>query len=1556
MDFQGDQVPARGADRRQPAQAGAEIPGGVERVSGHDDVEVPGGEALPEGIGVEVEPAVLDEVVVGETALGRREERLRDVGEDVAGPVGGQDGEQPGGEPAGARPHLQDPQVPVVRPGGHQLPQQRAGDAVVEGAQRADVVELLDEVGAAVEEEGVHGVPRSAHHLRQGTEVAHEEHAGGELVLDGEQELAGRRARVPEVARAPCQAVAFEESLPLRHACQQEQESAEARQGSGREEVVERAGPAARDEAVDQLGGVFGDGSPQIAQPAGVDLVRQCCDDGVDLRSGRREEGRRGGGGRGSHGPVRQRGGAQDGDVLAEVVHGGRRHPPEADAVHRDPDGSLVVGEGDVPGDLPSGPGALTHVHPARRGRSLPHADAADRRGQVDRVGFGHQGCACLQGAVEEGREDDVAVVAGLGRDAGVTGQYLAPVETEVVQQPEGRAVVQAGSGEGVVELSRVPVFREALGECRGLQGRRRRGGGEAARAAAGVQAPGAGVTGAAGDPPDAVLVREGGLQSDVHRRIPGQGKPAGDVDGVQLDGGVEDLAAGGEGHLHVADGRHDHGPRDIVVTEPRGAGALHRGVPDRLQGGEALAQQGVDEHAVAAGAHPVLRGAVPVALPLPGVGRQVGHPAGGGEPRVGAGGPERVGGQQAGGRLPYARSLPEGSRVVLGGDRRDGEARAAGALGGEPVQGAPQGRPRPDLDGGGEPVVGQGADGVGEADRAAHVAPPVVGVQLARRHAASGDGRVHRDARCRGRRGVRGGVRKAVQGVPQPFLDAVHGGAVEGVVDVQLPEGDVAGGQRTAELAQRRRLPGNGDVTGAVDRRDLQPAGERGEGPFGLLLAEGDRRHAALAPGGGLGPAAGRDDAGGGGQVEGAADARGGELAAAVAQHGVRPDPVGVEHRDQAELEREQGGLRVEGVRHRPLGGLVALGCRAGEDVGDGPAEVGAQVGVGLLDRGAEDRLAGHQVGGHAVPLAAVAAEHERDRPLARGRRGGGAQGALVGGQFGEPLRRFPGRGGEHGEAVRVSGPAPRGGPADVVEVTGVDVDVVRARAVQAGGRRRRGAAQGLGRAGRDDQRQRPGGRGRGCGSRGRGGEDDVGVGAAEAEAVDADEARAGGVVRKRSRLGDGGEVEGGEVDGRVGRLGVEGGRYQAVPQDQHALEEPGDSGGRLAVPEVRLDRADRQGAAGASYAQGPPDGLALRRVPHRGARPVGLEVGHVVRGDPGPPVDLLQQAALHLDAGHREARGATVAVDAAGRDHHVDAVAVGQGGGQGLEEDDHGTLGPDVAVGLRRERRAPPARREHRGTREADERLRAQQEVDPADDRRGAAPGAQRLARLVQRDERGGARGVDRHAGPAQVEDARDPVGGQREGAAAHGVRSHLFEAGHLQSAVGHVRDPDEHRRVRTGQPRRVDGRVVERLRRQLQHQPLLRVQARGLARGHAEVRRVEAGDVGEVAAGERVTPAGALGVRVPEPCRVEAPLRRPRADHGAAVGQHLPQPLRVDDAAGQPARRPDNGDRVVRYRSRCPGMHHGTPRRGVAFSRQRYECPSSRRTYGVPHHPLR
>ncbi|MCG3774515.1 MAG: hypothetical protein JW395_1338 [Nitrospira sp.] len=111
---------------------------------------------------------------------------------------------------------------------------------------------------------------------------------------------------------------------------------------------------------------------------------------------------------------------------------------------------------------------------------------------------------------------------------------------------------------------------------------------------------------------------------------------------------------------------------------------------------------------------------------------------------------------------------------------------------------------------------------------------------------------------------------------------------------------------------------------------------------------------------------------------------------------------------------------------------------------------------------------------------------------------------------------------------------------------------------------------------------------------------------------------------------------------------------------------------------------------------------------------------------------------------------------------------------------------------------------------------------------------------------DQGRGAGGIDRHAGPMEIEHKGNTIGGNAGGVSSQSRRITGREI--LNQPVGIVRagNPDEHARIAATYGGWPDGPIFQGLPTHLQQKPLLGVHLRGLTRGDAEELSVEAGNI--------------------------------------------------------------------------------------------------------------
>ena len=218
--------------------------------------------------------------------------------------------------------------------------------------------------------------------------------------------------------------------------------------------------------------------------------------------------------------------------------------------------------------------------------------------------------------------------------------------------------------------------------------------------------------------------------------------------------------------------------------------------------------------------------------------------------------------------------------------------------------------------------------------------------------------------------------------------------------------------------------------------------------------------------------------------------------------------------------------------------------------------------------------------------------------------------------------------------------------------------------------------------------------------------------------------------------------------------------GRNRRVLERQHHLAQPCEAGGRLAVTDVRLDRADRQHAVAVSIHGR--ERLDLDRITERGAGAVAFDVADLLRRDRRGGERGADHSFLRAAVWHRQPGGAAVLVDRRPADHRANAITVGDRVFEALEHDGRDALRPRVAVGPRVERLAASVRREHAGAGRRQRQARMQKQIRAADDRGVAAAVGEASTREVEGDEGRGARGVEGHRRAFEPKRIADAPGG--------------------------------------------------------------------------------------------------------------------------------------------------------------------------------------------------
>ena len=227
-----------------------------------------------------------------------------------------------------------------------------------------------------------------------------------------------------------------------------------------------------------------------------------------------------------------------------------------------------------------------------------------------------------------------------------------------------------------------------------------------------------------------------------------------------------------------------------------------------------------------------------------------------------------------------------------------------------------------------------------------------------------------------------------------------------------------------------------------------------------------------------------------------------------------------------------------------------------------------------------------------------------------------------------------------------------------------------------------------------------------------------------------------------------------------RVGRAHIDRRRQHPVVQGQGRLDQPGCSGRRLGVTNLRLHTA--QGdmrLTRVALAEHVAQRLHLAQVARHRARAVGLDQTNACRRYPGAGVGSAQRTGLALGARRVNALVAPVARRANAPDHRVNPVAVAFGVGQALEHQHAQPLAHHhpVRSGVERSRRI--LTREGRRLTEAHVHKGRVIGIHPASQHHVAAMLGQFAQSHLERAERRRTGGVGYTIDPAQVEAIGDP-----------------------------------------------------------------------------------------------------------------------------------------------------------------------------------------------------
>ena len=259
--------------------------------------------------------------------------------------------------------------------------------------------------------------------------------------------------------------------------------------------------------------------------------------------------------------------------------------------------------------------------------------------------------------------------------------------------------------------------------------------------------------------------------------------------------------------------------------------------------------------------------------------------------------------------------------------------------------------------------------------------------------------------------------------------------------------------------------------------------------------------------------------------------------------------------------------------------------------------------------------------------------------------------------------------------------------------------------------------------------------------------------------------------------------------------------------------------------------------------------DGVAERR-----AGAVCLHVTDLGRLDTRSAKGSPDGRFLGFLARHGDAVGVAVLRHRRAEDLRVDLVAVVERPAQWFDDDNRAAFSTRVAV-----RGVVECLGTSFGTEESALRLRdggvgTDHDVHAAGEGEIALAVPDALRRKVYRDERSGARRVDRHAGSAEVESVRDPVRQHRHHHPGGGMRLEPVATGAaliLQQLIVEGEAADEYSDVGARQAVSGNSAVFQRLPRGVQQEALLGIERVRLPRGHPEELRIELIDLTEESA---------------------------------------------------------------------------------------------------------
>ncbi len=604
--------------------------------------------------------------------------------------------------------------------------------------------------------------------------------------------------------------------------------------------------------------------------------------------------------------------------------------------------------------------------------------------------------------------------------------------------------------------------------------------------------------------------------------------------------------------------------------------------------------------------------------------------------------------------------------------------------------------------------------------------------------------------------------------------------------------------------------------------------------------------------------------------------------------RHKVRPHPKRLDQPEQCHLDREQGGLGPPGT---------VQGLRIGTPH-HSPHQI-TKVRQYLIQRLREHREPAIQLPAHTQPLRTLPREHHSQRPVPD-----------------NTTRNLIHTIHDHTRSRQQHRPVLERGPARRQRKP----DIQRPTAVRSGGEPVHLGIQSDGRPPRHHPRHHARHHRRLLDPllrRRRLLHDHVRVGATDAERRDARPARmfrirpGGGVPHQL-------DIAHRPVDVRRRSIHMQRARQHPIPHRHHRLDHTRDTRRSLRMTNIRLHRPQQQRTPRVPILPiGGQQRLRLDRVTERRPGPVRLHHIHIHRGQTATGQRLPDHPLLRGTIRRSQPIRRTILIHRAAPHHRQDRMPVPLSIGQPLQHQHADTLTPAHTISRVRERLAPPVRRQPTLPRELHKRRRRRHHRHTTGQRQRTLTRTQRLRRQMHRHQRRRTRRINRHRRTLKPKRVRHPTRRHTRRTSVAPERLELV-AGE-QGPVVVVHDPGEHADPAAAQRHRIDARALDRLPHRLQQQPLLRVGRQGLARAHPEEVGVELRSLVQEATGTGRRGPGALGVRVVEPVRIPASVRREFRHRVHASGHQLPQLVGGRDPARVAARHAHDHHRIVDDRHR-------------------------------------